>query len=327
MNKIAVIGGSGFVGSHIVADLIKAGNDVISCSRNPDKTHPDIWKNADITNTQSIINACEKCDVIYHLAALHKDNIKPISLYEDINVNGTKNLCEAADKIGTKHIIFMSTVAVYGKTDDDEPNEDTTPKPNTPYGKTKLQAEQILKEWQAKKTDRKLTIIRPPAIFGSSETGTVYSLIKQIEADRFIMIGNGKNKKSLAYLPNLSEFLVHALSFKKDINIYNYVDKPDLSMNELVSLIRQEMGKKNTFGAGIYLPYIAGISVAIFFDLMSKILKRKFPISKILVQKFCRETIFSSQKLDGCNFTSEYKLENALRKTVKATLPHHFHNI
>ena len=78
-------------------------------------------------------------DLIIHLAAEHKDNIHPKSLYYDVNVRGTQNIIDACDIYNIDRIIFTSTVAVYGINPTDT-SEDSTPNPFSDYGKSKLQA-------------------------------------------------------------------------------------------------------------------------------------------------------------------------------------------
>ena len=80
--------------------------------------------------------------------------------------------------------------------------------------------------------NRSLVIIRPTAVFGEENRGNVYNLLKQINSKNFIMIGNGKNKKSIAYVRNVADFIIFSTKLNSGIHIYNYIDKPDLTMNE-----------------------------------------------------------------------------------------------
>ena len=85
-------------------------------------------------------------------------------------------------------------------------NEEAEPRPFNDYGRTKFAAEKVLKEWQAGFSDRSLTIVRPTVIFGEKNRGNVYNLLKQIAHGPFVMIGNGKNKKAMAYVGNVADF-------------------------------------------------------------------------------------------------------------------------
>lgn len=153
-----------------------------------------------------------------------------------MNVQGTRNVIEAMNKNGVKNIIFTSSVAVYGL-NKENPDENHPVDPFNHYGKSKWQAEDVLREWyQQQPEQRSLTIIRPTVIFGERNRGNVYNLLKQISGGKFAMVGAGTNYKSMAYVGNIVAFIKYLLSHSHaGYEVYNYIDKPDLSMNELVA--------------------------------------------------------------------------------------------
>ena len=107
------------------------------------------------------------------LAAEHRDDVSPISLYYDVNVRGTKNVLDAMDKANVKNIIFTSSVAVYGL-NKISPNENHSIDPFNHYGKSKWQAEIIIKNWYEKDPiGKSVTILRPTVIFGERNRGNV----------------------------------------------------------------------------------------------------------------------------------------------------------
>lgn len=314
--KIALIGGSGFIGTKLAADLISAGHDIVIADPKKSSVYPDHHVTADLRDKDSLIAACKGCDAIYNLGAEHRDDVRPLSLYTDVNVTGSQNVCDTADELGITKMIFTSSVAIYGFPKG-APNEETAPNPFNEYGKTKAEAEDIYNKWiSADPDNRSLTIIRPTAVFGPGNRGNVYNLMKQIASGKFIMIGNGKNKKSLAYVDNVSAFLTYSLSFDKGTHIYNYIDKPDYDMNDLVAVIKTTLGKDG--GRGFSLPYPAGIVAGTGFDILAGITKKRFPVSKIRIEKFCANTIFSSEKIQkDTDFKPPVTMEDALRLTVQ----------
>jgi nucleoside-diphosphate-sugar epimerase len=97
-------------------------------------------------------------------------------------------------------------------------------------------AEDVYRQWREKDPEnRSLIIVRPTVVFGEGNRGNVYNLLNQINSGAFAMIGNGKNKKSMAYVENLAAFLVKCIESDEKYAVYNYVDTPDFTMNELVS--------------------------------------------------------------------------------------------
>ncbi len=248
-----------------------------------------------------------------HLAAEHKDNVSPTSLYYDVNVEGTKNILKCMDDFNIKNIIFISSVAVYGL-NKNNPNENDITDPFNHYGKSKFLAENVLKSWYEKSSVNNVVIIRPSVIFGEENRGNVYNLFKQIVSKKFIMIGSGNNKKSMAYVGNVTS-LIKKLSFnnKKSFEIYNYADKPDFTMNELILVIENTLGIKIP---SYKVPYILGIFISYLFDLFSLLTNKKLKISSVRIKKFCATTQFCSEKVLE-NFKPPYSIKKALKKTLE----------
>jgi nucleoside-diphosphate-sugar epimerase len=125
----------------------------------------------DVRNPADIEKALQNKNTVVLLAAEHRDDVSPVSLYYDVNVQGTKNVLAAMDKTGVKNIIFISSVAVYGL-NKKNPNESHPADPFNHYGKSKWQAEETLRKWYNNSPqDKSLTIIRPTVIFGERNRG------------------------------------------------------------------------------------------------------------------------------------------------------------
>ncbi len=314
-NKITVVGGSGFIGTRLVLRLIKNTNHLVSVyDKKLFNKFKDITVIGDILDRNSLLESIPEGSIVVNLAAEHKDDVRPLSKYYDVNVDGARNICSAARLKNVNKIIFTSSVAVYGfaKIGTDELG---TIAPFNEYGRTKFAAEQIYKEWQSEQPeDRSLIIIRPTVVFGERNRGNVYNLLKQIVSGRFLMVGNGKNRKSMAYVENLCAFLEHCLVFKSGVYVYNYVDKPDFTMNSLVSTINKSIGKKSCYK--IHLPYWFGVTVGHAFDLISSITKKRFAISSIRIKKFCTDSVYNTA-VDETGFVPPVPLLQALDQTLR----------
>ena len=127
---IAVIGGSGFIGSALVRALRQAGHEVRIIDRAPSQAYPDAWIEADVRDREALHRACRGCDVLYNLAAEHRDDVRPVELYHQVNVVGAQRTCEVAEQLGIERLIFTSTVAVYGMTEG-EADETAATRPST----------------------------------------------------------------------------------------------------------------------------------------------------------------------------------------------------
>ncbi|MGH1398119.1 MAG: NAD-dependent epimerase/dehydratase family protein [Alphaproteobacteria bacterium] len=315
--KIAITGGAGFIGTQLAKDLKSQGHEVTLIDLQKSETFPGDSIIADISDVNAITEATKGMDAIYHLAAEHRDDVSPISRYTDINVEGGKNVIKAAKANGINRIIFSSTVAVYPLTPEDPyqgSNESHTPEPFNPYGESKWESEDTFREWAEQDKTRSLTIIRLVATFGVGNRGNIYNLINQIASGKFIMIGNGANQKSIAYVGNVAAFFAHALGFDKGIHLYNYADKPDLSMHDFVLNCREALGKS---GVGLRLPYVIGLIGGYTLDIIAKITGRKFPISTIRVKKFCANTIVNADRVEETGFTRKYTLAEGLKEMIE----------
>ncbi len=308
--KIAITGGSGFVGTRLISLLEEEGHQCVIV----DIRHENP---IDILDLPALTKALQGCDAVYNLAAEHADNVTPRSRYYDVNVKGTQNVCDACDANGIKRLVFTSSFAVYGL-NARMPDELSKPAPFNDYGQSKWEGEEVLQKWAAKTDGAQLTIVRPVVIFGEGNRGNVYNLIKQVASGKFMMIGSGDNKKSMAYVGNVAAFLKHILGETANGEIYNYADGPDFSMARLMDVICDKLGYPKPKRA---LPYAVGMGAGMTFDIIAKITGRKFPISAVRVQKFCADTTCNAAKALRTGFTPPYTMEEGFARFIAHDFP------
>ena len=311
-NDIAIVGGSGFIGTNL-SNLLDDDQinhsiyDIVEPKKNKDYEHLDVVSPASLNK----ING-SKC--IINLAAEHKDNVFPAIKYDEVNVLGATNVCNAARKYDINRIIFTSSVAVYGFA---KPNTDENGEINyfNDYGRTKFLAEEIYREWfEEDSENRTLIIIRPTVVFGEENRGNVYNLLKKICLGKFMMIGKGENKKSMAYVGNIVAIIKSRIeSRQKGYHVFNYADKPDLSMKELVQYIEKKIGINIPKQK---IPYCLGLIGGYGFDLLSVVTRKKFTISSVRIKKFCATTQFDASKVKKV-FKPPFSLEDGLDRTLQ----------
>lgn len=313
MAKVTVIGGSGFVGTNFCTRLLEIGVDFEILDIRESRKFPEHYRFADVRDVRSLEEAISG-DIILNLAAVHRDDVKDRQEYWDTNVTGAQNIVRSATSKKIQKIIFTSTVAVYGfaEAGTDETGEIN---PFNDYGVTKHEAEKIFMDW-ASLPDNSLHIVRPTVIFGEGNRGNVFNLLNQIASGKFVMVGSGQNKKSMAYIGNIVSFLEACLTANEKVGIYNYVDTPDLTMNELVSLVRSKVGKNGKIGFRLPVPIALLIGRAA--DLASILSKRNLPISAIRVKKFVSTTEFQTAKGEMGGFRQKFSLEDGLTRTIES---------
>jgi len=308
--KIGIVGGAGFLGSRL-ADRLKTNSaDYVIFDVNDSDINT---VKADVRDLSSL-SQLNECDVLVNLAAVHRDDVRPTSLYDDVNVLGAQNICSIARRYNIKKIIFTSSVAVYGFANANTA-EDGEHNYFNDYGRTKHLAEQVFKEWfDENPKERMLFIVRPTVIFGEGNRGNVYNLLRQIARRQFVMFGNGRNIKSMAYVENVAAFLEHGIGFGNGFHLYNYIDKPDFDMNLLVSRTRMTLfGSK---GVGIRLPAFIGNVIGLVADILAKIIRKPLPVSRIRVKKFMATTQFNTS-IDFTSFQAPVSLNEGLDRTLR----------
>jgi len=314
MRNTAIIGGSGFIGTKLI-ELFGADH-CYNIDKNPSEKFDAITTIKDIRETHLEQALREGTKTVILLAAEHRDDVTPHSLYYDVNVKGTANVLEAMDHKGIMDMIFISSAAIYGL-NKKNPDELFPPDPFSHYGKSKLQAEQLLQKWfQQDPGNRSLTIIRPSVAFGENNKGNVHNLLRQIASGRFLMVGRGNNRKSMAYVGNVAAFIKFSYeTHTNGFNLYNYTDKPDLTMNELVDQAEESLSRKLP---SLRLPYWMGLTGGYAFDFFTWITGIKFPINSVRIKKFCATTQYDATKAHNSGFIAPFTLAEGLDITLKS---------
>ena len=315
-----MIGASGFVGTRLL-DLLKGDSKYAlkNIDLLPSHFFNELTEIGDVRNQQQMDEKLKGADMVILLAAQHRDDVSPVSLYYDTNVGGMEKTLRAMEKNGVKRIVFFSSVAVYGL-NKKNPNEEHPKDPFNHYGKSKWQAEQVLQKWHESHPDWNINIIRPTVIFGERNRGNVYNLLKQIASGKFLMVGSGNNKKSMAYVGNIVAFVKYMIEHcTTGYNVFNYIDKPDFTMNELVLHVEKVLNKRIP---ATHFPYWLGMLGGYGFDLLAKLTGKKLTVSSVRVKKFCATTEFDASKVLASGFKAPYTLGEGLARTLEFEFVH-----
>lgn len=319
--NIALIGASGFIGTRLLGLLAEEPKKYRLRNIDLQQSHffPEITTIGDVREQQQMDKELKGSDVVVLLAAQHRDDVSPISLYYDTNVGGMEVTLRAMERNGIKRIIFFSSVAVYGL-NKHNPDETHPADPFNHYGKSKWEAEQVLQHWYESHPDWNIDIIRPTVVFGERNRGNVYNLLRQIASGRFLMVGRGENRKSMAYVGNIVAFVKYMIdNVTEGYNVFNYIDKPDNNMNQLVAQVSRVLGKHIP---ATHYPYWLGMLGGHCFDLLAHLTGRKLTVSAVRVKKFCATTEFDATKAHSCGFRAPYTLDEGLARTLEFEFVH-----
>lgn len=324
ISHFLVTGGNSFIGRHLINILIQKGVKISILVRNK-KDIPIKWNNnyikildGDITSKSSLKAIYNSdVDVIFHLASyVHR---KPKSEDEiryvfKVNVEGTKNLLDSLCPT-VKHIVFFSSVSVYGIESGFDIDELVKTDPVTTYGITKLKAEAIIRDW-GKEENVKTTSLRMPLVYGPGNKGNIYKMVEAIDRGRFVMMGRGENKKSMVYVGNVTDAALAVVDRQRANNeVYVVTDGVDYTVKDLYETIAKGLGKKPL---PFYIPISIAKGLAKIGDVGGNIIRKSLPFNSEVLGKLTSSLTFSPRKIqEELDFKPRYNLHNTINETIK----------
>lgn len=227
--RILVTGATGFIGSRLAESLHAGGAHIIALERTPGKGNDlaragiEIVK-GDITG-RSQMEAVLRQDVqiVMHIAAWLRG--QPLSNYQRINIEATRQLAELSAAAGVDRFVFTSSIAVYGLHGDSNVDEATPLKPfGDPYGDSKIRAEEAL--WDvAHSANLPCVIVRPGMVYGPGSPGWTVRLAKWAKAGRLPLIDGGRGTAYPVYIDNLVDLLAACATHPAAVGeVFNGVD-------------------------------------------------------------------------------------------------------
>lgn len=310
--NIFITGSSGFIAKHILAKLLMlnynlCGLDMLRAGRANFFVH-------DIKKKIPSKNFPKKIDLIINLAAIHREPGHKPNEYFDTNMLGAKNVCDFAERVNCKRIIFTSSISPYG-IEDKLKDENTIPCPNTAYGSSKLAAEKIHMAWQNRDiNNRFLTIVRPGVVFGKGEGGNMSRLVKLIHKNFFFYMGNKKTQKAGIYVKELVNQImwVHDGQINNKfpkITLFNAAMWPNPSIEDYVQTICRVSAIKRIIPSA---PYSFLLSAGYLFELFFKLFGKPNPFSPVRLRKLVRPNLVKPTFLIKHKYKPLYTLESAL---------------
>ena len=264
--RILVTGAAGFIGSHVSEQLLRRGDTVVALDNFNDYYSParkranaailSAYPNArvveaDIRDTVAIdaLFAAEKFERVVHLAAMAnvRYSVKQPALYVDVNVKGTHNLLEAAQRHGTRHFVFASTSSVYGQTDKlPFVENDLTDRPLAPYPATKKAGEVLAYTYHAA-YGLKCRVLRFFSVYGPRGRPDMmpYVFTERISrGEPITLFDGGRPQRDWTYVDDTASGVVAALDAEFDYEIFNLGRGQPVAMKEFVQIIEELTGRE-----------------------------------------------------------------------------------
>lgn len=275
--NILITGANGFLGK-VIRNVLN-NNDIITLSR----TNSTL--NFDLSNSIPLIDT--HIDLVIHSAG--KAHLNPTSNDEilnfyTINVVGTKNLLKGLMAKPPKQFVFISSVGVYGLITGQTVKESTTLQARDPYGRSKMEAEEVVKKW-CNEYNVICTILRLPLVVGENPPGNLGSMIRGIKKGYYFNIAGANVKKSMV----LAEDVARSILKVSEIGgIYNLTDGYHPSFQELSNHISIQLSKGKPMNMPLWLAKI----IAKFGDLLGS----KAPLNTNKLKKITSHLTFDDSK-------------------------------
>ncbi len=314
--KVLVTGANGFVGSNLVRALLENGYEVTCVVRRTSnlislENLPVSFKYADYNSLSSLQEACKDQEIIFHIAAKVREINK--KRYFEANVELTKNLLESIKSSNVKKFVILSTQAATGPAKGLSPKTETcTCNPVSYYGKSKLEAERVVRE----KCPVPWVIIRPPSVYGPRDRDFLL-YFKLVNIHLAPMAGSKKKYFSLVYVEDLVRMIIMAAENERGNNeIFFAGDGNVYMLEEFIDAVKETMHKK---AMNLHIPIFLSYLIATFNEGMKYITKKQAIINmqKVKEMRQCYWLCSTEKAKKILNYKPQYSLQKGVNKTYQ----------
>jgi farnesol dehydrogenase len=318
--KIFITGSTGFIGSVLLEKLVQHGFSIKGLVRNKPETKTNVeYVIGDITDIESLRYGMKDCRYVFHLAAYAKNWSPNPQIYEQVNIEGTRNVFTVAKELGIERIVWTSTIVTLGHTPSGVLGDETMPRITekcfTKYEQTKTRMEQESNQWI--KEGLPLVIVNPTRVYGPglfSESNSVSKLIDDFRRGRFPFLLNcGVNIGNYGFVNDIAEGHLLAMEHGKIGERY-ILGGENVSLEKLFQTVDRVDGKKR-FQWKIY--WVIPMIVAYFFQFRAQYFGVYPPITPGWVRTFLVDWSFSCDKAKRELGYSPVSFEEGIRKTCQ----------
>lgn len=264
---VAVTGGCGFIGSHLVERLRRSGARVVAIDslaygrpENLDLSDPDIKiEQLELRNgcSERLAQLLTNVNYVFHLAAeKHNQSINSPERLLDANVIGTYELLKAAVETGVKKVVFASSLYAYGRMSGPPMSEEEVPVPHTVYGISKLGGEHLCRHFSMQRALPAVSL-RLFFVYGPRQyTGLGYKSViiknfdRMLNGQKPLVYGDGNQKLDYVYVDDVVSALLLAMTGTEECEVFNVGSGAGVSVNELTALMMEVSGLDTTYEYG-----------------------------------------------------------------------------
>lgn len=315
---VLVTGGTGFTGGHLCRHLVERGFRVRALVRNVERAEELKQQGVDLVvgdlgDCGALRKACDGIDVVYHVAALFRpENVTRNDMWAT-NVDGTRNILDAAIEAQVGRFVHCSTIGVHGDIKHPPATEESPYEPGDYYQESKTEGEKIALQYMAE--DRlPVTIFRPGGIYGPGDLRFL-KLFKSIKNRNFIMFGSGEVLYQLIYIDDLVDGIIRCGMDDAAIGqVFILTGHAPVTLNEFILEIARSVGSP---GPRLRLPVMPLYWAGFACELLFKPLGLQPPIYRRRVDFFRKDRAFSIKKAKSqLHFSPQVDLRTGLAKTA-----------
>jgi nucleoside-diphosphate-sugar epimerase len=320
-----IFGGTGFIGTHVAQEWLRGNltKKIVLVDLLPPRNEPycaDLQKGLADGRIEFFrwdvrrpipASLLPSADLIFNLAAIHREPGHAPEEYFETNLLGAENVCAWASSIGCSRMVFTSSISPYGPSEELK-SESSLPIPETPYGSSKLAAEKIHIGWQSGCACRRLLILRPGVVFGPGEGGNVTRLVRSVVKGYFAYMGNRQTRKAGGYVKELCRAIRFGLEHQdrsgEAVTLLNFSMDPPATLETYVDAIRKVAGiRRNPMS----VPRSLLLGIAYPIDAVARTFGISQPVSPVRVRKLFRSTSIDPAGLRQLGYVWQYTLEAA----------------
>src|SRR5215213_2019034 len=322
--RLLVTGGTGFIGSHLAAEGRLQGAEVVAfglTDRPEEKANADLLSgmgaeviSGSITDAELCRNAARGATHIFHLAVAMREGGKSDEFFESINLDGTRQLLEAASAQRVERFVYCSTIGIYGHRAPGITNEDSPLSPGNIYERTKLSAERLVLEF-ADKCKLSSVALRPADVYGPRDQ-RLLKMFKGVSQGKFPLFGGGQGRRHMVYVDDVVSAFFKACERDGALDQGLIIAGPGSStLRELLEEVVRATGSKRY---GFRLPLAPMLGVAAVVEDVCAALKLDPPIYRRRMDFFHSDSEFDTSRARRVlDWEPTVDLREGIRRTLE----------
>lgn len=322
--RLLVTGGTGFIGSHLAEEGLRRGAEVVVLGltgRPEEQANAELLKqkgaeiiSGSITDGDLCRRAAQAATHIFHLAVAMREGGKSDEFFETINLDGTRQLLEAASVQRVERFIYCSTIGIYGHRAPGITQENSRLAPGNIYERTKVSAECLVREF-AEQCGLATVILRPADVYGPRDQ-RLLKLFKGVSQGRFPLFGSGEGRRHMVYVDDVVSAFFQACERDEALSEGLIIAGPrPCTLRELIDEVTRATGSKRY---GFRLPLKPMLALSAVVEDGCAALKIDPPIYRRRMDFFSSDSEFDTSRARRLlDWEPRVDLPEGIRRTLE----------